>query len=152
MLTDEIRASLDESVLCWLATVDADGAPSCSPKEIFVHHGASGVAIADIASPGSARNVRANPEVCVSFVHVLKQKGFKLKGRARYVRADDANADGDGEALDRLRAMAGEAFPIRGMILVEVRSASRIAAPGYHLVPGTTEASQVESARRAYGV
>jgi predicted pyridoxine 5'-phosphate oxidase superfamily flavin-nucleotide-binding protein len=31
-LKDAVRADVDASVLCWLATVDADGAPNVSPK------------------------------------------------------------------------------------------------------------------------
>jgi hypothetical protein len=33
--TPEIRAAVHRSVLCWLATTDANGQPNVSPKEIF---------------------------------------------------------------------------------------------------------------------
>jgi hypothetical protein len=33
MLTNDTKASIDESVLCWLATADSNGAP----KEIFTY-------------------------------------------------------------------------------------------------------------------
>jgi predicted pyridoxine 5'-phosphate oxidase superfamily flavin-nucleotide-binding protein len=64
-------------VLCWLATVDEAGRPNVSPKEIFTAHGDDHLLIAHLASPGSVRNLRARPEVCVSFVDVFVQKGFK---------------------------------------------------------------------------
>ncbi|MCP5078491.1 MAG: pyridoxamine 5'-phosphate oxidase family protein [Psychromonas sp.] len=148
MLTEEIKKSIDESILCWLATVDDRGSPNCSPKEIFTHFGDSQVVIANIASPESIKNIAANPEVCVSFVHVLKQKGFKLKGRAKYAPSGGIYSD----QFELLQSLAGELFPVKGVIVVELSSAKQIIAPGYYLVPGTTEESQIQNAKRAYGV
>ena len=34
-MTEPVRAAVQSAVLCWLATADADGRPSVSPKEIF---------------------------------------------------------------------------------------------------------------------
>jgi predicted pyridoxine 5'-phosphate oxidase superfamily flavin-nucleotide-binding protein len=81
---EEIIQSINESVLCWLATAPAAGVPNCSPKEAFTFRGESELVIANIASPESVRNIQANPNVCVSFVNVFKQKGFKLSGTAEY--------------------------------------------------------------------
>ncbi len=149
MLTSEIKKSIDESVLCWLATVDDQGLPNCSPKEIFTHFGESHIVIANIASPNSVNNIETNAAVCVSFVHVFKQKGFKLKGHAVYASAED---DVYQEQFKLAQSLAGEAFPVMGIIVVEVSSAKPIIAPGYYLVPGTTEEGQVKDAKRTYGV
>ena len=35
MFNDEIRDRVRRSVLCWLATADANGQPNVSPKEVF---------------------------------------------------------------------------------------------------------------------
>ncbi|HEX9869830.1 MAG TPA: pyridoxamine 5'-phosphate oxidase family protein, partial [Candidatus Tectomicrobia bacterium] len=67
-------------MLCWLATVSERGVPNVTPKEIFTHHGDDHIVIADIASSHSVRNVRAHPQVCVSFVDVFRQRGFKITG------------------------------------------------------------------------
>jgi len=40
------------------------------------------IAVANIASPGTAKNIEANPKVCLTFVHVFAQKGYKIKGQA----------------------------------------------------------------------
>ncbi len=37
MLTSDIKKYIDQSVLCWLATVSKDGIPNVSPKEIFTY-------------------------------------------------------------------------------------------------------------------
>ena len=34
-LTTEIKKAIDQSVLCWLATVSKEGIPNVSPKEVF---------------------------------------------------------------------------------------------------------------------
>ena len=46
MLNDAVRTDMANSVLCWLATVDADGTPNVSPKEIFASHGDDRIVIA----------------------------------------------------------------------------------------------------------
>ena len=88
MLTPDIIESTRKSVLCWLATADARGAPNVSPKEIFAVFDDQHLVIANIASPQSAANIAANPQVCVSLVDIFAQKGFKLTGTALDVPAD----------------------------------------------------------------
>jgi len=150
VLSPEVLDAANRSVLCWLATVDADGRPNVSPKEIFAAFDAEHLVIANIASPTSVRNVAAGAPVCVSFIDVFVQKGFKVFGAARDVRRLDA-------AFPRwaapLEAMAGPRFPIRSVIVVRATAVEPILAPSYRLHPAdTTEASQVASAMRAYGV
>ena len=36
-LTEEVKAYIDQSVLCWLATVSSDKIPNVSPKECFTY-------------------------------------------------------------------------------------------------------------------
>jgi predicted pyridoxine 5'-phosphate oxidase superfamily flavin-nucleotide-binding protein len=40
--SERLRAAIETSVLCRLATVDADGQPNVSPKEIFCTLGREG--------------------------------------------------------------------------------------------------------------
>lgn len=150
MLTTDIRQYIDRSVLCWLATADAQGQPNVSPKEIFTHHGSDRFLIAQIASPQSARNIRVNPAVCVSFIDVFVQKGYQLKGQARLVRAD---SPAFAELAAPLLAMAGERFPFRTLIAVLIEQVKPILAPSYLLYPKeTTEENQATSAMKQYGV
>jgi predicted pyridoxine 5'-phosphate oxidase superfamily flavin-nucleotide-binding protein len=149
MLTNEIKASIDECVLCWLATVDDKGQPSCSPKEVFAARGDSHLVIANIASPGSVANIQHNPQVCVSLIHVLKQKGFQLKGHASYISAQE---DDFSTWFAAIEPLVGKSFPVAGVFSVAVEQAKPIIAPSYLLVPGTTEASQIASAKKSYGV
>ena len=150
MLSPEILASAQKSVLCWLATADAQGQPNVSPKEIFTFYDAEHLLIANIASPRSVRNIVANPRVCVSFIDVFVQKGFKVSGVAQNIVKQDADYE---KWAAPLNAMAGPRFPIRSVILIQVTACEPILAPSYQLYPlETTEQSQAASAMRAYGV
>lgn len=148
-INDAIKTDLQNAVLCWLATVDDDGTPSVTPKEIFSSHGDEHVVIADIASSHSVHNAIARPKVCVSFVDVFRQKGFKLTGDARIVAPDDPDFQAFGENLLR---MAGTDFPIRNIIAVKIESASRIWAPSFKLFPERSENERMQSAYDTYGV
>ncbi len=149
VLTDEIKESINESILCWLATVDEDGAPNNSPKEIFLSYGIDELLIADIASPNSVKNIKINPKVCISFVHVFKQKGFKIKGVANYYKKGDV---GYSDLLPYVYPMVGDKFPVNGIIRIKVSSVKAILAPSYIFYPEITEAQQIESAHKTYGV
>jgi len=150
MMNDAVRENARRSVLCWLATVDANGQPNVSPKEVWAVADDEHVLVAHIASPNSARNIAQHPQVCLSFVDVFVQKGFKLVGTAREVRADNAEF---ATWAKPLLAMVGERFTIHSVLVVHVKSVAAILAPSYRFYPDdTTEAAQVASALRRYGM
>ncbi len=150
LLTDAVREAARRSVLCWLATVDAEGQPNVSPKEVWAIADEQHVVVAHIASPVSARNIAQHPQVCLSFVDVFVQKGFKLFGRAREVLTDDPEF---ATWAKPLLAMVGQRFTIQSVLVIQVQSVAAIVAPSYRFYPDdTTEASQVASAMRAYKV
>jgi len=149
MLSEEAVDLFQRSVLCWLATVSPEGFPNVSPKEAFVVRDSETVLIADIASPKSVRNVRANPAVCVAAVDVFEQKGFQAFGRAHVVAADD---DDFATLAAPLRDLLGDAFPIRNVIAVAVDRLVPIVAPSYWLQPGRSDRDRRDSALRRYGV
>ena len=150
MLTEEISDCAGRAILCWLATVDAIGQPNVSPKEIFAVFDAQHLVIAHIASPTSVRNIRSHDRVCVSFIDVFVQKGWKVSGSACLLGRDDAEY---AHWVTPLTPMAGPRFPIHGVIVVQAQAVEAIIAPSYRLYPQeTTEASQVAAALRAYRV
>ena len=149
-LAPDVRSAAERAVLCWLATADADGQPNVTPKELFAVFDSQHLVIANIASPGSAANLAVNPRVCVSFVDVFVQKGFKVVGLA-----SDVPPEGPGfeDWVAPLREIAGDRYPIRSVFVVRAAEVEAIVAPSYWLFPDeTTEASQERAALRAYGV
>ena len=150
LMTDAVRQAARSSVLCWLATVDDQGQPNVSPKEVWAIADDRHVVVANIASPVSVRNIAQQPRVCLSFVDVLVQKGFKLQGTARELLP--THADYAGWAAPLL-AMAGDRIPVRSVLLITANSIQPIVAPSYWLFPeATTESSQIEAALRSYGL
>lgn len=137
------------AVLCWLATVDGGGQPHVSPKEVFSVIGSHRLAIAHIASPSSVSNIARNPRVCVSFVDVFVQKGWKLLGTAEVIRADSSGFETLAAPLIR---QAGSSFSVLAAIVIEVEKAVPILAPSYrrHGDSPTQERLQVRQARGRY--
>ena len=150
MLTPEILSAANRSVLCWLATADESGQPNVSPKEIFAIFDSEYLVIANIASPSSARNIEANSCVCVSFIDVFVQKGFKVVGTASNVRKQDNTF---ALWVAPLKAKTASRYPIHSVFVVHATSVEPILAPSYRLYQAeTTEESQIQSALRVYGV
>lgn len=150
IFTSDHKAMAERSVLCWLATTDESGQPSVSPKEVFAVADDEHIVIANIASPGSAKNIQVNAKVCLSFIDVFAQKGFKVYGIARDLKPSEAEYS---HWVEPLQMMAGDRFPIRSVFLLKATAVEPIIAPNYWLYPTeTTEASQIEAALRTYGV
>ncbi|MEM7785838.1 MAG: pyridoxamine 5'-phosphate oxidase family protein, partial [Planctomycetota bacterium] len=143
-ITDDVRDYLRRSVLCWLATADSDGAPNVSPKEVFLPYGRDQIIIANIASPKSVSNIRKNAQVCVSFVCILSQKGYQLKGLARLSKHGDEEFD---SMKSKLETITRGDYPFSEVIVVDVNQVKPITAPGYHIFPDKTEAQMIEEAR-----
>lgn len=146
---DALVDTARRAVLGWLATVDADGTPNVSPKEVFALIDGH-IAVAHIASPTTVRNLAERPAVCFSFVDVFAQKGWKLKGTARLLHPGDEDF---ARWAAPLLAMTQGRFPIHAVVLITPAQTEPILAPSYRLYPGqTTEASQVASAMARYRV
>lgn len=148
MLTPEIKASIDNSVLCWLATCSKDHVPNVSPKEVFCAYGEDEILIANIASPQSVRNVKENSVVCVSFIDILVQKGFQLKGQARVIYKIDDSFPIYSLPLTKI---ATEKFPFKSLIAIKVEKSKPIIAPSYLFYPQTSEEEQIRIAIETYG-
>ncbi|MBH8580188.1 pyridoxamine 5'-phosphate oxidase family protein [Bisbaumannia pacifica] len=150
LITNEVRESVERSVLCWLATSDENGQPNVSPKEVFAIADGQSIVVANIASPHSAKNIRVNQKVCLSFVDVFVQKGFKIIGTAVEIKSSETEYS---QWVSPILPMVGDRFPIYSIFIVRPIAAEPIVAPSYSLYPSeTTEDSQVKSALRIYGV
>lgn len=139
----------ERMVLCWLATADRFNRPNVSPKEIHAEIGIDRFVIADIASARSVRNIRDNPQVCISLVDIFLQRGSKLEGTAKIIAPDHPNF---GNLAAPLLEKTAGAFPIRHVISVNVQRTSVILAPSYVLLPDLSESELCADAHRTYGV
>tara|TARA_R110002126_G_C10478471_1_gene501664 strand:+ start:1958 stop:2407 length:450 start_codon:yes stop_codon:yes gene_type:complete len=147
-LTSEIKDSIQKSVLCWLATASDENIPNVSPKEIF-NYFENAIIVANIASPQTIKNIKQNNKVCISFIDILKQKGFQLKGTAEIINASYSEFYKMKTILER---MTHGKFPFTLIIKITVKETKQIIAPKYLLYPETTEAEQIECAKKTYGL
>jgi predicted pyridoxine 5'-phosphate oxidase superfamily flavin-nucleotide-binding protein len=85
--------------------------------------------------------------VCLSFIDILIQKGFQIKGEASII--DKKNNDFS-EMENILLKMTGGKFPFQTIFKIKIDTVKQIIAPKYILFPETTEQQQIESAKRAY--
>ena len=149
VLDSEVKKYIDDSVLCWLATSSANNWPNVSPKEVFTHFEDRYVIIANIASPQTVRNIRENPNVCVSFIDILVQKGYQLKGEAEIV---EPSMPGYTEMEKKLTDITHGKFPFATITRIHIHFAKPILAPSYLFFPETKEEDQVASAKNRYGL
>lgn len=149
MLSDEVKEYINKSVLCWLATSSADNQPNVSPKEVFTYFGDEYVIVANIASPGSVRNIHENPWVSISFVDVFVQKGYQLKGEAEIIKRSDPEFESVSKPLLEI---TNGIYPIASIIKIRIGEIKKIIAPSYKLFPDITEVQNMESAYKTYGV
>lgn len=147
-LAAEMRACLDEAVLCWMATADVDGQPNVSPKEVFAALG-DAIYVAHIASPKTIRNIEVNPRVMVSVVDVFAQRGWQFTGQATLVWPESAAFSATVEPLE---AMTQGLYPIKAVIVVAVTKAEMIVAPSSWLFPDEPESTVRQRVLDRYGV
>lgn len=145
--TEDIIKYINSSVLCWLATVSKDGIPNVSPKEIFSSYNNDSIIIANIASPQSLKNIAKNSNVCISFIDILVQKGYQLKGKGKIITNKNSNF---GEMKLILEEMTQGLFPFDEIFKIKITSYKKIIAPKYILFPNTTEEAQIKSAINQY--
>ena len=149
MINKEVKKYIQQSILCWLATSNIKNEPNVSPKEIFTYRDHETLLIANIVSPVSIHNILENPNVCVSFVDIFVQKGFKMKGIATLI---DVNDIAFKNKVKPLVDLFTDQFSITAVIEIKITSVDKIQAPSYFLYPDTTEEAQVEGAMRTYKV
>lgn len=149
MLNEKIKKCIEDSVLCWLATINEYNVPNVSPKEMFTYFNDNILLIANIASPQSSKNIKINPSVCVSFINIFIQKGYKVIGKASIINESD---DTFFVYKNRITGLYGNEFKIIEIFEVSILRISDILAPSYIIKKDITEEEQIKSAYKIYGI
>jgi predicted pyridoxine 5'-phosphate oxidase superfamily flavin-nucleotide-binding protein len=133
ILTEEMRRMVEELRLGFVATVCPDGTPNLSPKGTVAVWDDDHLIFADICSPRTVANLRANPAVEVNVVDPFARRGYRFKGTGT-VATEGTDFD---EVVAFFRAR-GVRFPIRSIVLIAVERAQPVLSPAY--ATGATEA------------
>jgi predicted pyridoxine 5'-phosphate oxidase superfamily flavin-nucleotide-binding protein len=132
MLTPDMKRVIEEQRLGFVATAAPDGTPNVSPKGTFVVLDERTIAFGEIRSPGTIRNLRANPRIEVNFVDVFVRKGYRFAGTATVVERGESDFE---ILLPKLRSAL--AHRIRAIVTIAVTKALPLTSPAYD--DGTTE-------------
>jgi hypothetical protein len=132
MLTPDMKRIIEEQRLGFVATADLDGTPNVSPKGTFIVLNDETIAFGEIRSPGTMRNVRANPRIEVNFVDPFARKGYRFAGMATVVERGDSAFEA---LLDHFQSPL--ASRMRAIVTISVMKALPLTSPAYD--DGTTE-------------
>lgn len=132
-LTADMKRVIKEQRLAFVATVCSDGTANLSPKGTIAVFDDSRLVFVDIRSPGTVRNLTANPSIEINVVDQFCRKGYRFKGTARLVR--------DGGLYRELEHFYSEKWidvnksskkiPVRAFVLVDVQQALPLISPSY---------------------
>jgi uncharacterized protein len=132
MLTADMKRIITEQRLGFVATATPDGTPNLSPKGTFIILDDATIAFGEIRSPGTLRNLRANPRVEVNFVDPFVRKGYRFTGTATVVERGAA-------AFPALLERFGSPLAprMRAVVTISVSKALPLTSPAYD--EGATE-------------
>ena len=131
MLTDDMQRLVIEQRLGFVATVTADGQPNLSPKGTTTVFDDRHLMFADVASPGTVRNLGDNPAVEINVVDPIVRKGYRFRGVG--------TVHTDGEQYERgltILRHGGSSLgreQIRSIVVVEVTAADPLWSPAYDM-------------------
>jgi predicted pyridoxine 5'-phosphate oxidase superfamily flavin-nucleotide-binding protein len=138
LTADMQRVVLDQR-LGFVASVTPDGAPNLSPKGTTTVWDDEHLMFADIVSPGTVANIRANPRVEVNVVDPIVRTGYRFKGIAiAYVTGPMFD-----RGLELLHELGSTLGPdrVRSIVVIEVTDAATLVSPAYDA--GATESDVV---------
>ncbi len=141
MLTDDMKRLVLEQRLGYHATVCEDGTPNLSPKGTTSVFDDDHLFFAEIRSPQTIRNLRANPSIEVNVVDPFARRGYRFKGTATiHERGDGVYARGF--ELLRERDYGAYEERVRAIVLIRVERAEPVTSPAYDV--GEAEERLVE--------
>lgn len=148
-LNADMKAIVKDTLLCFTATIGPDGAPNVSPKSSLSVQDDEHLVFANIASPGTIRNLQRDPRIEINCVDIFARRGYRFKGRATI------HSPGDPLHQVLKEAMAhehGDKIPVHHAVRVKVHEARPLLSPAYSFVEGVTEDALRTSYAGKYGV
>lgn len=135
ILTADMKRVVEEQRLGFAATVSPDGSPNLSPKGTMVVLDDDHIMFAEIRSPNTIENLRANPAMEINFVDPFARTGYRFKGTASIVERGSDEFAALHARFDRWGALA---TTIRRIVKLRVERAVALTSPAYDI--GATEA------------
>jgi uncharacterized protein len=150
ILTEDMRRVIRDHGPAFIATVCPDGAPNLSPKGTTTVWDGDHLVFADLGSPQTMTNLRANPAIEINVVDTITRTGYRFKGHAS-VHIDGPRFAEIVEFYERERGLAP--FRVLGVAIMTVDVAAALVSPAYDV--NTAEeivARNMQRFERTYGV
>ena len=128
MLTPAMTALIRENTLALVATVTPEGEPAVSPKATVVVLGPARLAFSDLRSPGTRRNLAANPACELAFVDVFRRKAVRVRGQGSY---HARGAPGFDALMPHFTEWPDLQPRMHGVFDIAVASAEMVVSPAY---------------------
>src|SRR5262245_59440842 len=129
LLTADMKRVVGEQRLGFVATVCPDGTPNLSPKGTVAVWDDDHLVFANIRSPGTLANLRANPSIEVNVVDPFLRKGYRFKGTSAIVESGSIYDD----AIEFYRRRDTTVRVLREIVLIRVETAQFVDSPAYDL-------------------
>jgi uncharacterized protein len=129
ILTEDMRRTVFEQKLGFVATVCPDGSPNLSPKGTTTVWDDNHLLFADIRSPRTVYNLAANPTIEINVVDPILRKGYRFKGHASLHTQGETFERG--LALLRERGYDARHDRVKTIVLVEIVTAAPLISPAY---------------------
>ncbi|MFL9860932.1 pyridoxamine 5'-phosphate oxidase family protein [Paraburkholderia madseniana] len=145
----DVEAIIKRAILSFVATVNEDGTPNLSPKaSLTVSNGV--LYFADIASPGTIRNLKRNPAVEINVIDIFERRGYRFKGHASIVPPSD---DEYAMIADWVRATNGREYPVDHVVRIETISITPLLSPAHAFAEPARSQDEIRNAYyQKYGV
>ena len=149
MLDEDMKRIVAQTILCYVATTNEDGSPNLSPKSSLRVNNDTHLMFANMASPGTVRNLRRDPRIELNCVDIFGRRGYRFVGRATVHSGDDPIY----LALRKdVGAEHGDAIPVFDAVLIEILEVKPVISPAYTFIDGVTEDKLRAAYLGKYGV
>ena len=149
VLTDDMKEIIVGTQLSFVATVGADGTPNVSPKSSLRVYDDDHLIFADIASPNTVKNLKANPAIEINCVDIFRRRGYRFKGTVEILTTGNPDYD---DMAAWVWDTHGDQFPVDHVIKIKVDRAAPVLSPAYTHIDGITEEALREAYLAKYGV
>jgi uncharacterized protein len=129
VLNQHMKQVVDRMRLGFVATVCPDGTPNVSPKGTLCVLDDEHLIFADIRSPGTVANLRANQHIEVNVVDPFSRKGYRFKGLA--VVHEQGTVFEECVAFFATRKLSDAPRRIKSIVIISVVSAKPLISPAY---------------------
>jgi len=142
LLTKKVKDYVENTQLCYVASVNDDGTPSLSPKGSLMVLDNNHLVFANISSKGTIENLRKRPFLEINIVNIFKRIGFGISGTTEIMEQGTDEYDFVAKPLWKNH---GTNFPVHNVVKIKVLKVREFRSPAYEYGNNVNEESLTNS-------